>query len=112
MVLLNLFLFCALFNALIFTSTQMKGHLMFNNFLKPQKPTPEPTKEHCAISISGLMTPRDAALYLGIKINTLAVWRMTKKYNLPYIKVGNRVKYSITDLDNWLKEHRKNDYAE
>ena len=40
-----------------------------------QKATP--VKEVCNVAPSGLMTPRDAAVYIGVKINTLAVWRMT-----------------------------------
>lgn len=43
-----------------------------------------------------------AAAYLGVAVNTLEVWRCTKRYNLPYIKVGARVKYRKADLDAWL----------
>ena len=30
-------------------------------------------REACNISPAGLMTPRDAAVYIGVKINTLGV---------------------------------------
>lgn len=59
-------------------------------------------REPCNISPAGLMTPRDAAVYIGVKINTLAVWRMTNKYGLPYLKLGKAIRYRKEDLDAWL----------
>lgn len=52
---------------------------------------------------SDLLTNEEAASYLGVAPNSLAVWRTTKRYSLPYIKVGRLVKYRQTDLDNFLK---------
>ena len=45
-----------------------------------------------------LLTPQEAALYLGISINTLSVWRSTGRYDLPFIKIGGKVKYRESDL--------------
>ena len=59
-------------------------------------------REACNISPAGLMTPRDAAVYIGVKINTLAVWRMTNKYGLRYLKLGKAIRYRKEDLDEWL----------
>ena len=59
-------------------------------------------KEACNISPAGLMTPRDAAVYIGVKINTLAVWRMTNRYGLRYLKLGKAIRYRKDDLDEWL----------
>lgn len=67
-----------------------------------------PIKETCNILPSGLMTPRDAAVYLGVKINTLAVWRMTNRYGLPFIKLGKVVRYRKADLDIWLENRLQN----
>lgn len=43
-----------------------------------------------------------AAEVLEVKPSTLAVWRSTGRYNLPYIKVGRLVKYRISDLAEFL----------
>lgn len=48
------------------------------------------------------MSPNAAAAYLGIKAATLAMWRSTKRYPLPYIKVGRLVQYRKTHLDAFL----------
>lgn len=49
-----------------------------------------------------LLTSADAAEILGIKVQTLAVWRCSGRHSLPYVKVGNAVKYRRSDLDAWL----------
>ncbi|HAT2489284.1 TPA: helix-turn-helix domain-containing protein, partial [Aeromonas hydrophila] len=41
---------------------------------------------------------KQAAEVLAVKATTLAVWRSTGRYNLPYLKVGRLVKYRISDL--------------
>ena len=67
-----------------------------------------PIKETCNFTPSGLMTPRDAAVYIGVKINTLAVWRMTNRYGLPFVKLGKIVRYRKADLDIWLENRLQN----
>lgn len=67
-----------------------------------------PIKETCNFTPAGLMTPRDAAVYIGVKINTLAVWRMTNRYGLPFIKLGKIVRYRKTDLDIWIENRLQN----
>ena len=54
-----------------------------------------------------LLTPRDAADYIGVTIGTLAVWRCTHRYAIPYIKVGGQIKYRREDLDEWLNSRLK-----
>lgn len=49
-----------------------------------------------------LMLPAAAAVYLGVKESTLAVWRCTKRYPLPFIKVGRLVQYRKSALDAFL----------
>ena len=39
------------------------------------------------------LTTPEAAAYLGVKPTTLEVWRSTKRYPLPYIKIGTKVFY-------------------
>jgi hypothetical protein len=45
-----------------------------------------------------LLDPEQAAKYLGVKPETLAVWRCTKRYDLPYIKVGRCIRYRPADV--------------
>ena len=50
-----------------------------------------------------LLNSKQAADYLGIAVETLNVWRCTKRYDLPYIKVGRLVKYRQSALDAFLE---------
>ena len=45
-----------------------------------------------------LLTRKQAAEFLGVKEHTLAVWACSKRYDLPYVKVGRLVKYRYSDL--------------
>ena len=49
-----------------------------------------------------LLDEREAAAYLDVSDGTLPVWRSTGRYNLPFIKVGRKVRYRRADLDSWL----------
>jgi len=49
-----------------------------------------------------LMTPDEVANYLGVSVETLNVWRCTKRYNLPYIKAGRLVRYRIEDVEGFV----------
>jgi len=50
-----------------------------------------------------------AAEVLHVKPGTLSVWRSTGRYNLPFIKVGRKVRYRRTDLLIWLEKHTRSD---
>ena len=45
-----------------------------------------------------LLTPDETAAILGVKAQTLSVWRCNKRYTLPYVKVGGRVFYDRADV--------------
>ena len=47
-----------------------------------------------------LLTPEQAAGILGVTAGTLNVWRATRRYPLPYVKIGRKVMY---DLDHVLE---------
>jgi excisionase family DNA binding protein len=51
---------------------------------------------------SELLTREEAAAYLGIASQTLAIWRSTGRYHLPSVKVGRLVRYRRSDLDTFL----------
>jgi hypothetical protein len=56
------------------------------------------------------MTPKLAGLYLGgedspIPEQTLAVWRATKRYPIPFLKLGRLVRYRKRDLDAYMAKN-------
>ena len=50
-----------------------------------------------------LLDEKQAAEHLTVSPGTLSVWRSTGRYNLPFVKVGRRVRYRLTDLNAWLE---------
>lgn len=50
-----------------------------------------------------LLSPEKAAEYLDVTVQTLAVWRCTKRYDISFIKVGRLVKYRQSALDAFLQ---------
>lgn len=50
-----------------------------------------------------LCTREQAAEYLGVKPQTLAVWATAHRYNLPMVKVGSLCRYRLSDLEAFLK---------
>ncbi|MGD0900813.1 MAG: helix-turn-helix domain-containing protein [Thermoguttaceae bacterium] len=50
-----------------------------------------------------LLTRSEAAAFLGVKSQTLAVWATTKRYCLPMVKVGSRVRYRLSDIEAFLQ---------
>ncbi len=55
-----------------------------------------------ALKCTELLTSNQAANYIGVSPGTLEVWRCTKRYHLPFIKVGRLVRYRKSDLDTFL----------
>ncbi|WP_041388845.1 helix-turn-helix domain-containing protein [Polaromonas sp. JS666] len=49
-----------------------------------------------------LRNEAESAEFLGVKPTTLQIWRCTKRYPLPYIKVGRLVRYRQSDLEAFL----------
>ena len=54
------------------------------------------------ITIPKLLDPKQAARVLGLTPHTLAVWRSEKRYELPFVKVGNRVRYRAADIHAFI----------
>ena len=55
-----------------------------------------------SVEASKLLTRKEAAEYLRVKPQTLAVWHCTGRYQLPFIKVGRSCRYRLADLEKWL----------
>lgn len=53
-----------------------------------------------------LLSREEAAQFLGISKGTLEVWACTKRYDLPYIKVGRLVKYWLSDLHAFAQSRK------
>ncbi|GAB3514214.1 hypothetical protein GCM10027442_28520 [Emticicia fontis] len=51
-----------------------------------------------------LFSRKEAAEYLSISPNTLAVWASTGRYQLNFIKVGRAVRYRRSDLNKFLEQ--------
>jgi Helix-turn-helix domain len=54
---------------------------------------------------NNLLTPQQTAEVLGVTIGTLAVWRCTARYPLPFVKIGRRVKYRVNDINNFIENN-------
>lgn len=52
-----------------------------------------------------LLTRREAAAYLGVAEQTLAVWKCTGRRSLPFVKIGRLVRYRKADLDAFILNH-------
>jgi len=55
-----------------------------------------------------LLSRKEAADFLGVKIITLAIWESTKRYNLPVVKVGRLVRYRFGDLLDFVDRRTVN----
>lgn len=51
---------------------------------------------------SRLLTPVDVSEMLSVSVETLNVWRTTRRYPLPYVKVGRLVRYRAADVDSFI----------
>ena len=51
-----------------------------------------------------LVPPTKAAQMLGVAVNTLAYWRVSKRYALPYLKIGGKVMYRQADLRRFVED--------
>ncbi|EMR2387250.1 TPA: helix-turn-helix domain-containing protein [Klebsiella pneumoniae] len=57
------------------------------------------------------LTRAEAAAYLGVNAQTLANWAHTGKVGIPHHKVGRKVIYMKSDLDNYLAANRRTQTA-
>ena len=52
-----------------------------------------------------LLTRKEAAEVLDCKESTLALWKCTKRYPLPYVKIGKNVRYRLSDLKKFIERN-------
>ncbi len=51
-----------------------------------------------------LLTDKETAALLGLKTSSLAVWRCSGKYPLPFVKVGRLVRYKLDDVLRFIEQ--------
>lgn len=49
------------------------------------------------------LNPAQVAQTLGVTIGTLAVWRCTKRYQLPFVKIGRKIFYRSEDVNAFVE---------
>lgn len=54
-----------------------------------------------------LLDEKQAAQRLDVTPGTLSVWRSTGRYALPFVKVGRKVRYRLSELDAWLAKRTR-----
>ncbi len=54
-----------------------------------------------------LLSTREAAEALGVKPQTLEVWRCTGRYALPFVKTGRLVRYRETDIEAFIERRTR-----
>ncbi len=51
------------------------------------------------------LTAREAAAFLYISYDTLALWRRLEKHCIPYMRIGNHIFYRYADLVAFRDKH-------
>ncbi len=49
-----------------------------------------------------LIDDKETSKILHITPETLAVWRCTNRYDLPYVKLGRKVRYKLKDIHDFI----------
>lgn len=76
---------------------------MKNTTSKSLQPSPpNVVRLGTATTPTPLLSPAEAAAILGVKAETLSVWRCTKRYPLPFVRVGRSIKYRREDLEAFI----------
>lgn len=55
------------------------------------------------IQIFNRLTAVQVAETLGVTTGTLAVWRCTKRYQLPFVKIGRKIFYRSEDVSAFVE---------
>ncbi|WP_365977157.1 helix-turn-helix domain-containing protein [Thiobacillus sp.] len=56
-------------------------------------------------SKSPLIDRDRAAEYIGVRPQTLACWASTRRYALPFVRIGRRAMYRQSDLDAFIERN-------
>lgn len=61
---------------------------------------------------SRLLNTIQAAYFLGLEPTTLVNWRCTRRYPLPFIRVGRAIRYRLSDLEEFVEQNVSGDDPE
>jgi excisionase family DNA binding protein len=56
---------------------------------------------------NGLLDYEGASRLLDTPVGTLQVWICTKRYSLPYYKIGRKVRFKKSELEAWLQTRKR-----
>lgn len=59
-----------------------------------------------------LLEPGEVAEILGVAPQTLASWRATKRYDLPFVKIGRLCKYRPEDVEAFIDGNLTDEYED
>jgi hypothetical protein len=59
------------------------------------------------LDASNLLDDIQTAQALKVQPNTLAVWRSTGRYDLPYVKCGRLVRYRVGDVRAFIAKRTR-----
>ena len=54
-------------------------------------------------TLDRLLTPPEVSEILGVNVETLNIWRATKRYPLPFVKAGRLVRYRQQDVAAFIE---------
>lgn len=58
-----------------------------------------------------LLDDKQAAEFLNMAPGTLAIWRSTGRYAIPFVKIGRLVRYKRADLEVWIEKRTQQNGA-
>jgi len=64
-------------------------------------------KIRTSIKNNVLLTTQDAETMLNVSEIAMKKWRKTKKVDLPFIKIGNLIRYRLFDVKKFIREEFK-----
>ena len=56
-----------------------------------------------AHALTPLVDEKVAAKILGVTPGTLSVWRCTRRYPLPYTRIGRAIRYRVEDIERFIQ---------
>ncbi len=59
------------------------------------------------ITTDKMLTDDEAAEMLGLRPQTLAVWRCTGRNSLPYVQLGRAIRYRASDVQAFIEANTK-----
>lgn len=63
------------------------------------------TTNLCPPPAPALLDTEGAAKYLALSPATLSTWRCTRTVCIPWVRIGRRCMYRVSDLDGYINAH-------